>query len=131
MRQIAASLLAGVSARRRGGSRLASITTKALGIRFPFLPGKSVPRNLFMSSIRAMTRLRLVLYVMGSLAFGSDVHRLMQPTLDRNFCPGWTRISDLLPVSLSSKPGFGTALGLSEFLKPKVAYRPGSWVEMG
>src|SRR5262245_34783962 len=108
-----------------------SITTKALGIRFPFLPGKSVPRNLFMSSIRAMTRLRLVLYVMGSPAFGSDLHRLMQPTLDRNFCPGWTRISDLLPASLSSKPGFGTALGLSEFLKPKVAYRPGSWVEMG
>ena len=51
-----------------------------------------------MSSIRAMTRLRLVLYVMGSLAFGSDVHRLMQPTLDRNFCPGWTNLGPLAGV---------------------------------
>ena len=34
----------------------------------------------------------------------------MQPTLDRNPCPGWTRISDRLPVLLSSMPGFGFAL---------------------
>src|SRR4051812_14190681 len=91
-----------------------SITTKAFGILLPFLVGKALPAKACRSLIMAITRLRLGTKSIISAVFGSDVQGLMQPMLARKPWPGWIRISERWPVSLSSRPGLGLAEVLSE-----------------